>query len=114
MVAHRGEVWWADFGEPRGSEPGFMRPVVIVQANPLNESTMATVMVVPLTSNLRRAEALGNVRLEIKETGLDKVSVALTCQIVTLDDDWLVERVNVLPIRAMRRLDDGLKLALAL
>lgn len=114
MVVERGSVWWADLGEPPGSEPAFVRPVVIIQADPLNESALATVMVVPLTSNLRRGEALGNVRLESKETGLDKVSVALTCQIVTLDASWLSEHAGDLPARAVRRLDTGLKVALAL
>ena len=100
-------------GRSRGSEP-FVRPVVVVQGDSLNESALATVMAVPLTSNLRRGEALGNVRLERKETGLDKVSVALTCQIVTLDEAWLTEHAGDLPQRAVHRLDTGLKLALDL
>ncbi len=71
-------------------------------------------MVVPLTSNLQRAEAIGNVRLEEKETGLAKVSVALTCQVMTLDGDWLTEHAKDLPLGAVRRLDRGLRIALDL
>lgn len=114
MVVERGSVWWADLGDPRGSEPAFVRPVIVVQADPLNESALTTVMVVPLTSNLRHGQAVANVRLEKKETGLTKASIALTCQIMTLDKDWLAEPAGNLPAGAVRRLDAGLKLALDL
>ncbi len=85
MVISQGEVWWADLGEPRGSEPGFRRPVVVVQNDSFNRSKIATVVCVPLTSNLHWAQAPGNVTLSAKATGLPKDSVANVSQVVTLD-----------------------------
>lgn len=76
MVISRGDVWWADLSEPTGSGPGFRRPVVVVQGDALNRSRIATVVCVPLTSNLKWADAPGNVRLAPRFTGLSKESVA--------------------------------------
>lgn len=97
MVISQGDVWWADLGEPRGSEPGFRRPVVVVQGDSFNRSRIATVVCVPLTSNLRWVGAPGNVRLAAAVTALPKDSVANVSQIVTLDRDALTERVATLP-----------------
>lgn len=91
MIA-QGEVWWADLGEPAGSEPGFRRPVVLVQGEAFNQSSLRTVVCVALTSNLRWADAPGNVRLTARATGLPKDSVANVSQLVTLDRDVLTER----------------------
>ncbi|MBI4818559.1 MAG: type II toxin-antitoxin system PemK/MazF family toxin [Deltaproteobacteria bacterium] len=110
----RGEVWWADLGEPRGTEPAFRRPIVVVQHDRLTASTLSTVMVVPLTSNLGRADAKGNVLLRREETGLPKDSVALACQVITADKLWLAEHVGSLSPRAQRKLDEGLTLTLDL
>lgn len=101
MVISQGEVWWADLADPAGSEPGFRRPVVIVQGDSFNRSRLATVVCVALTSNLRWAEAPGNVLLTTKATGLPKDSVANVSQIVTLDRGSLVERVGALPHRKL-------------
>jgi mRNA interferase MazF len=87
-------VWWADTPEPGGSGPGFRRPVLIVQGDGLNRSRIATVVCVPLTSNLRWAEAPGNVVLTARSTGLPKDSVANSSQIVALDRELLTERVG--------------------
>ena len=95
MIA-QGEVWWADLQDPAGSEPGFRRPVVIVQGDSFNRSRLATVVCVALTSNLRWAGAPGNVPLAAKSTGLPKDSVANVSQIVTLDKASLTERAGVL------------------
>ena len=110
----RGQVWWADLGEPRGAQPAFRRPVVIVQDDLLTESRLATVMVAPLTSNLRRGVAIGNVRLEPRETGLSKPSVALVCQVMTVDKALLSESCGDVPQPALRKIDAGLALALGL
>ncbi len=88
----QGEVWWADLGEPAGSEPGFRRPVVLVQGEAFNQSSLRTVVCVALTSNLRWSDAPGNVRLTARATGLPKDSVANVSQLVTLDRDVLTER----------------------
>ena len=97
MVIAQGEIWWADLGEPQGSEPGFRRPVVVVQADSFNRSRIATVVCVPLTSNMRWADAPGNVALDSSTTDLPKDSVANVSQIVTLDRDSLTDRVGTLP-----------------
>lgn len=94
MVVGQGEVWWADLAEPRGSEPGFRRPVVVVQGDALNRSKIATILCVVLTSNVRWADAPGNVLLSAKATGLPLDSVANVSQIVTLNRDALIERTG--------------------
>jgi len=96
MVISQGEVWWVDLPEPSGSEPGFRRPVVVVQGEAFNRSRIATVVCAPLTSNLRWAEAPGDVLLTSKVTGLPKDSVANVSQLVTLDKSSLTDRVGKL------------------
>ncbi len=93
----QGEIWWADLPAPSGSGPGFRRPVVVVQCDALNSSRIATVVCVPLTSNLKWALAPGNVRLAARLTGLPKDSVANVSQIVTLDKMFLTARAGKLP-----------------
>lgn len=110
----RGEIWWADLGKPRGSAPALRRPVLVVQDDLLTESALGTVMVVPLTSNLRRGEAVGNVVLSPSESGLDRESVALVCQVMALDKAYFDEIVGSLSRRARNAVDAGLRLALAL
>ena len=94
MVISQGDVWWADLGEPVGSEPGFRRPVIVVQGDSFNRSALRTVVAVPLTSNLRWAAAPGNVRLSARATGLPRDSVANVSQLVALDRSILIERVG--------------------
>ena len=94
MVISRGDVCWAELPPPTGSGPGFRRPVVVVQGDALNRSRVATVVCVPLTSNLRWADAPGNVLLTARMTGLPKDSVANVSQIVALDRVLLEERVG--------------------
>lgn len=114
MDVRRGEVWWADLDEPRGSEPGYRRPVLIVQADAFNRSRIATVLCVVLTSNLRLVDAPGNVLVPAKAAGLPKDSVANVSQIVTLDRAFLDEQIGRLPARLMAAVDAGLKLVLGL
>jgi mRNA interferase MazF len=110
----RGEVWWASLPTPTGSAPGYRRPVVVVQANPLNQSRIATVIVAAVTSNLSFADAPGNVRMGKADSGLRKASVVNVSQLVTLDRAQLTERVRSLPGDVMRAIDDGLRLVLAI
>lgn len=93
MIA-QGEVWWADLGEPAGSEPGFRRPVVVVQGDAFNASSLRTVVCVVLTSNLKWGEAPGNVPLQARATGLTKPSVANVSQLITIDRTALTERAG--------------------
>jgi mRNA interferase MazF len=96
VVISQGEVWWADVPPPTGSGPGFRRPVVVVQGDALNRSRIATAVCVPLTGNLRWADAPGNVLLTARATHLPKDSVANVSQIVALDKSILTERVGKL------------------
>lgn len=110
----RGEIWWADLAEKRGSEPAFRRPVLVVQENALTDSRLLTVMVVPLTTNLKRAHAPGNVLLARRQTTLRSDSVALGCQIITLDKTFFAERVAALHHGIMAKVDAAMKVTLAL
>lgn len=110
----RGEIWWAVLGPPAGSEPGYRRPVLVLQTNEFNESRLRTVVVAAITSNLRLAEAPGNVRCRPRETGLDKPSVVNVSQIATVDKRRLVERAGRLGDRLLGRVEDGVRLALGL
>ncbi|MBI2837334.1 MAG: type II toxin-antitoxin system PemK/MazF family toxin [Acidobacteria bacterium] len=112
MVISQGEVWWADLPPPAGSGPGFRRPVVVVQCDPLNRSRIATVVCVPLTSNLRWADAPGNVLLRDRVTSLPKDSVANVSQVVTLDKALLNERVGKLPRAKLELLLSGIDVVL--
>ena len=114
MVTQRREVWWADLEEPRGSEPGFRRPILIVQADAFNRSRLRTLLGVVLTSNMRLLDAPGNVLLPATTTGLPKDSVANVTQIVTLDEDYLSERTGRIPPRLVAHVDAGLRLVLDL
>jgi mRNA interferase MazF len=114
VVVKKGEVWWASLGEPRGSEPGYKRPVVIVSANEFNKSTIKTIIVAVITSNLRLAEAPGNFSVSKKDSGLTKESVVNVSQLLTLDKSFLVEKSKKLPELKLLRLNEGLKLVLAI
>ena len=110
----RGEVWWADLREPEGSEPGYRRPVLIVQANDFNRSRIRTVIAAVITSNVSLAAAPGNVSLSKRSMGLGRESVVNVSQIVTLDKRFLSARVGRLPDPKLREVEDGLRLVLAL
>jgi mRNA interferase MazF len=111
-VIAQGEVWWADLGDPVGSEPGFRRPVVIVQGDAFNRSALRTVVCVALTGNLRWADAPGNVRLTARATGLPKESVANVSQLVTLDRDTLIERIGRISASQLERVLTGIDVVL--
>ena len=110
----RGEIWWASLPEPLGSEPGFRRPLLIVQSDDFNRSRIRTIVAVVITSNLRLASAPGNVLLHAKETKLPKDSVANLSQIITVDRSFLTEKLGKLPAQRMREVEDGLRLVLEL
>ena len=110
----RGEIWWASLERPRGSGPGYRRPVLIVQANGFNESRIATVLVAVITSNLALAEAPGNVHIGKTDSKLAKASVVNVSQLLTLDRRYLSKRISLLPSRTMSRVTDGLRLVLGI
>ena len=112
MVVAQGEVWWADLGEPIGSAPGYRRPVIVVQGDAFNRSRIATVICVALTSNVKWADAPGNVLLVARETGLEKDSVANVSLVVTVDRSMLTERVGKIPQRKLDRVLAGIDVVL--
>ena len=111
---NRGEIWWANLAEPAGSEPGYRRPVIIVQSDAFNKSRIGTVVAVVITSNLRLALAPGNIKLPTKKAGLDRESVVNVSQIITLDKQFLEEKVSQVDNRTMGKIDEGIRLVLAL
>jgi len=113
-MVNRGEIWWVDLPEPTASQPGYTRPVVIVQSNVFNRSRIGTIIAVALSSNSRLAEAPGNVRLTSKKTGLARESVANVSQIITLDKTFLREKAGELNQKSMQLVDEGIRLVLAL
>jgi mRNA interferase MazF len=113
-VVKRGEVWWADLREPEGSAPGFRRPVLIVQSDAFNASRIGTVVVAAITSNMRLADAPGNVRLTRRQSKLPRESVVNVSQLLSLDRRLLVERVGRVADASMASVDSGMRLALSL
>ena len=110
----RGEVWWASLPAPRGSGPGLRRPVVVVQADSFNRSRIRTLIVAVVTSNLNLAGVPGNVRLRKREGGLRDASVVNVSQLLTIDKDYLNQRLGILNGARMAAIDAGLRLVLSL
>jgi len=113
-MIRRGDVWWVDFGVPRGSAPASRRPAVVLQSNPFNDSRIATVVLVAVTSNLRAADAPGNVALTSGTAGLPHASVVNVSQVGTLDKRALLERIRALPRERMLQVEAGLRLVLGM
>ena len=114
MVIERGQVWWVNLGEPVGSEPGFRRPVLVVQSDAFNRSRLRTVIAVMLTSNLRLVEAPGNVLVPAKAAGLPKDSVASVSQVITVDREFLIDLAGRVRGQLLRDVENGLRLVLGL
>jgi mRNA interferase MazF len=110
----RGEIWWASLRFPRGSEPGYRRPVVVVQSDEFNLSDISTTIVAAISSNLHLGEAPGNIHLKRRESGLHKDSVVNVSQLLTLDKRYLSEKAGRLSPRHMLQLEESLKLVLSI
>jgi mRNA interferase MazF len=110
----RGEIWWASLPEPAGSEPGYRRPLLIIQADEFNQSTIRTVICAGITSNLNLASAPGNVHVSARSSGLPKPSVVNISQLVSIDRARLTQRVRSLDTESMSQVEDGLRLILKL
>ena len=108
----QGEIWWAELPEPRGSEPGYRRPVVVIQSDAFNRSRINTVLCVAITSNLRLTNAPGNAFLSSDISGLPRDSVINISQVITLDRQFLTERVSSLPQSLVEEIIDGIIMAL--
>ena len=110
----RGDIWWADLGEPLGSGPGYRHPAIVISTDAFNESRISTVVVVLITSNLRLAAAPGNIRLGAREAGLSKESVVNVSQVLTLDKGRLLERIGHVPGDRMAEVEEGLRRVMGL
>lgn len=110
----RGQIYWTDFGESDGSRPAKDRPVAIVQADPYNESRLATVLAVVISENQRLATMPGNVFLPTEATGLPQDSVVNVTALVTLNKADCRQVVGTIPAHLMRTIDEGLRRILAL
>ena len=108
----QGDVLWADLGEPRGSEPGYRRPVLVIQSDAINRSRIATIICVPLTSNVKLAQMPGNVLLKAADTGLDRDSFANVTLITTIDRASLDEWAGAVPERRLQQVFEGLDLVM--
>lgn len=108
----RGEIWWAGLSAPRGSEPGYRRPVLIIQSDDFNRSGIRTTLALAITSNLELANAPGNVALGRRGTGLNRSSVINVSQVVTLDKRSLTDRVGKVSGSILTQVEEGLRLVL--
>lgn len=111
---YRGEIWWANLPNPVGSEPGYRRPVLVIQDDVFIQSRINTVIVVIITSNTQLAEAPGNVLLPREVSGLSRDFVANVSQIFTVDKAFLTERIGSLPDYLQEEVDEGLRMVLYL
>ncbi len=112
MVIRQGDIFWITLADATGSSPGYRHPHVVVQNNLFNSSRINTAVVCTLTSNLKRAEAPGNILLDAKETGLPKPSVAIVSQLFTVDKSDLIEHVATLSRRRVLQILGGIHLVL--
>jgi mRNA interferase MazF len=105
----KGEIYWADLPRARGSEPAKTRPVLIIQGDLMNRSSVSTVICAAITSNLALEKAPGNFRIEKSVSRLEKTSVVNFSQIVTIDKTFIREYVSTLPKPVVARVDQSLK-----
>ena len=108
----RGEIWWADLGIPFGSEPGFNRPVLIIQTDAVNKSKINTTIIIPFTTNLLLENAPGNVFVDKNESKLSKDSVLVVSQISAIDKTRLIKYENKITQNILNEIEDGIKLIL--
>lgn len=108
----RGEIYWADYGVPFGSETGFRRPVIIMQSTEFIDTGIMTVVVVPLSTNLNLEDAPGNIFLDKETSFLPKDSVAVVSQITSIDKRRIGEKISELPNFEIEEIEDGICLFL--
>ena len=106
----KGEIWWANLpDDPYGSEPGKRRPVVIIQNDLINRSSLRTVICASVTSNMKLAQMPGNIILEKGVSSLDKTSVINFSQIATIDRTRLTEQITMLPKNYIEKINESLR-----
>ncbi len=110
MEINQGDIFWFDAGEPRGSSPAYSRPVAVIQNNVFNRSPLGTILACALTTNLRRAKAPGNVLLNEDEADLNKQSVVVVSQVLTIDKSELIDKIGSLSKQRINEILEGIKL----
>ena len=110
MVTEQGEIYWVDFGEPSGSEPGYLHPHIVIQNNLFNSSKINTVVMCSLTSNLNRGLSPGNVVLKKGEANLPQKSVVNITQIYTVDKNDLCEKIGKVNSERIKEIIRGIQL----
>lgn len=110
----RGDIWWADLEEPEGSEPGYRRPVLVIQADRFNQSLINTVVIMSITRNLSHAAWPGNVLVTKSKSGLPHDSVVNVTQVSTHDKTVLERKCGQLDPASMGRVAEGMRLVLGL
>lgn len=114
MEIERGEIWWADLPEPKGSMPGYKHPILILQSDKFNRSSLDTIVGAIITTNLRLEKMPGNVLITARQSGLNENSVINITQIVTANKTDLLEFVGVISDQKMNQVENGLRLVLSL
>ena len=114
MVVERGEIWWADLPEPKGSMPGYKHPILIIQSDKFNRSELETVIGVIITTNLRLAKMPGNILLLPRQSGLSQDSIVSITQIVSANKSDLLEYVGIISANKMEQIENSLRLVLSL
>jgi len=110
----RGELWWADLGIPFGSEPGYKRPVLIIQNDFFNNSNINTTIAVPLTTNLLLAEIPGNILITQNESKLAKDSVIAIPQIEVIDRRRLLEKIAKIDRSIIEKVENSIMFILGI
>ena len=114
MISH-GDVVWVDFGSPRESEPAKRRPAVVMQEEWLLSTQIATVLVVPLTSNVALEAFPGNVLVPVDASGLGKDSVAVVSQVGPVSREFLEPYpVGRVPGYVVSKIADGVRLVMGI
>jgi len=113
-VIVRGEIWWASLPTPIASEPGYRRPLLVIQSNDFNQSRISTVISAVITSNLHLFDAPGNVLLSKKESGLPKKSVINVSQLITVDKSFFTEKIGSIGALKLKEVEAGIRLVLSL
>lgn len=111
-MINQGDIFWVDLGEPSGSGPGYRHPHVVIQNNVFNRSRINTVVMCVITSNLKRAQAPGNVLLDEGEGNLPRPSVVNISQLFTVDKRDLTERIGTLSLKRVHQILAGIMLLL--
>lgn len=110
----RGEIWWASLPAPCGFEPGYRRPILIIQADDFNKSAIKTLICAVLSTNQNLAMAPGNTSISRRASGLSKLSVVNVSQLITIDKSYLTERIKMIDTGTLREVEAGIRLVLDL